>query len=88
MTEFTWDINEAGTHEAWLDLWNEQEGLTAGVKFDGCIHLHRYFNGSWIGADESDDVCYMHICDVDKMIDALTKIRAMAKEHFGEEWPQ
>jgi hypothetical protein len=41
-------------------------------KWDGCINLHHEKN-------------YIHICDVDEMIERLQEIKKLAKEVFSEE---
>ncbi|MGD6876840.1 hypothetical protein [Bacillus infantis] len=41
-------------------------------KWDGCIDLHHDDN-------------YIHICDVDEMIEKLQEIKRMAKENFDED---
>ena len=59
----------------------------AAVKFDGCVDLRQYSNGyGW--NHECDDNCkccedYIHICDIDDMIDTLQKIKEEAIKHFG-----
>ena len=95
------------------------------VKFDGCVHLYKYWNGRapsvrehsdeelmaafaiggaravyQLGArgctispgdpawDDDDNVDYMHVCDIDEMIERLTELREMARVHFGEHWPR
>ena len=34
-----------------------------------------------------DDFDRVHICDLDEYIALLEQIRALAKQHFGEHWP-
>lgn len=69
------------------DGWYE-----AFVKWDGCIDLTRYFNTPLSverGKDRnSDDECYIHICDLDDFIARLQKLRDAAQAAFGEPWPR
>lgn len=93
-------IDQDKTHDAWLsvkfiksfkvedprtgehrDL--DQVEYRANVKFDGCVHFNRDYHAS-TGGDEDTD--YLHICDLDEVIDILTTVRMMAKEHFGDHW--
>lgn len=66
-----------------LGVWE-----TAGVRWDGCINLVRYFNNA--ADDESrkvDDCDVMHICDIDETIQLLQELKAAAIEYYGEWWP-
>lgn len=64
----------------------------ASVKFDGCIHFWTWANGKGYGHECEDkcDCCenYLHICDIDQMIEILQTLKKKAKEHFGEKWPE
>lgn len=79
------------SHTAWLTLHDPEGWYTAGVKFDGCVHLHRYFNLPrhlrTKQDDERDAPDYYHICDIDEEIARLQAIKALALEYFGEHWP-
>lgn len=64
----------------------------ASLRFDGCVHLNRYFNGfdpdSKTGPSSKDnDTDYMHICDLDELIELLQQLKSEALEHFGKDWP-
>mgnify|MGYP001609966408 FL=1 len=59
--------------------------ISAGVKFDGCIHLRRAYNHPFPKEDEYQD--YIHICDIDDYIKLLLSLKKKAIEHFCEEWP-
>lgn len=85
-----WVIDREKTHDHWLEV-NDGEGwYSAVVKWDGCIHLNRYYNFPW-GKDpihpEADNEDYIHICDLDEFIARLQALKVMAETHFGE-WPQ
>lgn len=65
-----------------LKLRDENEGWSASVKWDGCIHFNRYYNGMSIDDKTGEDCDYIHICDVDEMIERLQELRAAAIVHF------
>jgi hypothetical protein len=66
------------------------------VKWDGCIHFSTAGNIPFSeGLDsnskkrEETSACddYIHICDIDNMIDKLVKLKEFAMKHFtNEEW--
>ena len=81
----------------WLDLefiGSREEYNTpvysAAVKWDGCILFSRYYNGVDYMVDSADEMDkntdILHICDIDELIESLTKLRDKAKEHFGKDW--
>jgi hypothetical protein len=75
------------TSEAWLTLRDPEGWMDVGVKFDGCVHLRKYYNRPRHLQTDEDDQDYIHICDIDDMIETLQKIKKAATEHF-EEWRQ
>jgi len=79
--------------EAWIDLiYNHyKDGMHwvhAGVKRDGCIHLRKAYNIPFPQTNEEieDNSDYIHICDIDEMIEQLTKLKEVALKHFGSDW--
>lgn len=79
--------------EAWIDvIYNHyQDGMHwvhAGIKFDGCIHLRKAYNMPFPQAptEMEDNSDYIHICDIDEMIEELLKLKEIALKHFGEDW--
>jgi len=80
-----WKVIPKDPHQAWLqlELWNGDNGADApsysvGIKFDGCVHVTRYYNG------ERKDSDYMHICDLDEFIELLQDIKKKRTEHFPQ----
>jgi hypothetical protein len=62
--------------------------MTADVRRDGCVHLRRYFNGAQPGALENgDDVDYIHICDLSRLIEELQALHSAAVKIWGATWP-
>lgn len=89
-------IDQKETKDHWLELV-EVESQPDGtediwqrivVKWDGCIHYRRYYNtpANFPGRDPRYGDDYLHICELDKFIKQLQKVKEMAKAHFGE-WP-
>lgn len=56
----------------------------ATFRFDGCVDIHRAFNG--LTVEEDDDPDSMHICDLDEFIEKLTELREIARAKFPEEY--
>lgn len=63
----------------------------ASVKWDGCIHFHQAGNVPYqksygiansINRDEAACDDYIHICDIEKMIESLTSLKKAAMEYF------
>lgn len=57
------------------------------LKWDGCINYHRYENG-YRPSDENvppGNISYIHICEVDKMIEQLQEIKRIAENQFSKE---
>jgi len=76
--------------EAWVDLiYNHYQDGThwvhAGIKVDGCIHLRKAYNMPFPQTHE-DNSDYIHICDIDEMIEQLMKLKEAALKHFGSDW--
>lgn len=65
---------------------------SAFVKRDGCVNLNTCYNGT-LDEPESErfpsyeEVCF-HFCDLDEMIERLTKLKAACLAHFGSDWPE
>ena len=87
--------------EHWVDLVEEpdEDGnywARASVKWDGCIHFNRLYNVPANVAESYSErnpkhpemVDYIHICDLDGMIESLQALKAAALAHFGEDWPR
>lgn len=79
--------------ESHIKFVDRGHGFIAVAKFDGCIHLNHSNEVCWEDGEEEkilqdDQTQYLHICDVDQMIDFLTKLREQAKSHFGQNWPK
>lgn len=72
--------------------FNDGEGwFEAEVRWDGCTHLYRHFNLPWgedPRNDDADNTDYLHICDIDDMIDRLQALKEMARQHFKGNWPR
>ena len=87
MSQF-WKVNQEKTEDSWLEVEDPEGWYKAVVKWDGCVHLNRFFNLPFTqGGNDSD---YLHVCDLNDFIDRLTELRDLARQHFektGDEWP-
>lgn len=58
------------------------------IKWDGCIDFRQYSNGfspDDPDSKEKEDNCdYIHICDINEMIEKLQGIKRVAEEHFSK----
>ena len=68
----------------WLSLRAPEGWYTADVRFDGCVHLRHCFNEP--NSFESSASDYIHICDLDEIIERLTALKKLALNHFGSNW--
>jgi hypothetical protein len=57
---------------------------SAVIREDGCVDLHRFHNEPNDGDPDMTD--YIHICDVNYLIERLQALVAVAQDHFGEDW--
>lgn len=99
-----WIDKPRGTKEEhWIDLiWVDNNDLTCwwnecSVKWDGCIHYSKAGNIPFeLGLDsnsknrEEAGACddYIHICDIDDLINKLLELKKVAQAHFKdkEDW--
>ena len=69
-----------------VEFTNEYEDLHVYAKWDGCCDITRYYNGATYKDENVDtnDVDYMHICDLREFIQFLTEIadKCEAKNGF------
>ncbi len=59
------------------------------AKWDGCVDLWRHSNGNVPeiqGGARTDESDYLHLCDIDEMIELLQEVKAKALAKFGD-WP-
>lgn len=80
-----WEKAESEPH--YLVLEDPEGWWKASIKWDGCINLNRVHNVPLPVTDEHPQlVDYIHICELDDMIERLEELRDKAREHFGEDW--
>lgn len=85
-----WTVNQRTSNDTILTVDDPNGWFTAWTSSDGCVHLHRVHNVP-LPIDEENDqqiVDYLHICDLDAMIERLQALKATALEHFGGYWPE
>ncbi len=82
-------MNVIQRSDAVVVLSDEMKQRRITARFDGCIHIEEYSNGTtWEMPTAEQDRDYMHICDVEKFILQLQLTVVAAKEQFGKHWPK
>lgn len=87
-----WKIDEKETTDSWLTVIDNEDPelgvwYKAIVKWDGCIHLNRYFNNPYIKnekSEENDAPDYIHICELNNYINRLIALRDIANEFYKD----
>lgn len=77
--------------EAWIDvIYNHYKDgshwVHVGINFDGGVHLRKAYNTPFPQDKEDEMEDYIHICDIDEMIEQLLKLKEIALKHFGSDW--
>ena len=80
--EEKWIVDEKSQRGKYILELKRGFGFRAGVRFDGCVHLHMDSMDWNTGEPDREDSDYMHICDLDDFIKALQELRESAREHF------
>lgn len=68
-----------------ITVVNDYDNLEIRMKWDGCIDINKYSNGDTPENYSVDNVCYMHICEVQEFINELQSVVNIAKENFSED---
>lgn len=67
----------------------EHRDTSAYFKWNGCVNYTKYNNGFTVddepSAERSKNSQYIHICELDEMIERLQEIKKIAKLHFSKE---
>ena len=77
------------TSAHWLTLVDPSGYYRADVKWDGCVHFHRYHNVPLFGDGSKEEgriEDYVHFCNLDEEIKRLQALREAARAHFGPAW--
>ncbi len=94
VSDAKWQKAGARSMPHWLELQAPDGWWYAALKSDGCIHLYHAgndpFGGEYGGPGRTDHDCddYLHICDLNELIERLQALREKAREHFGDGWPE
>lgn len=79
------------THRGNCSIKSEDGTKEFNARFDGCVHIHDYndnnIENGIVEIEAGRKMVYMHICDLEKYIEDLQKVRELAKKHFGDKWP-
>jgi hypothetical protein len=81
----------AKSHSSYLTLEDPEGWYDIDVRWDGCMHLTRYYNAPrefQLVGEGKLDTDYLHICNVDEIIALLQQAKKKAIEHFGKDWPR
>lgn len=68
-----------------IEVRNEYNNLKIDMKWDGCVNIRKYYNGDTPEENTSENVSYMHICELKEFISELQEALDIAKEVFGDE---
>lgn len=57
------------------------------LKWDGCIDYRMGLNGMKPSEDSTgENTYYIHICDIDELIEKLEALKKIGQEHFDNEY--
>lgn len=80
-----WEVDKQDTNEYVLHLGDPNDWHKAIVKRDGCVDFIQSFNNP-LSSARSQDIDYIHVCDLEDLIKRLQEIQKKAVAHFGEHW--
>ncbi|MGG3890283.1 hypothetical protein [Metabacillus fastidiosus] len=67
----------------------EYRDASVSFKWDGCVDYRKYENGFTVDDESSEERSrnsqYIHICELDEMIERLQEIKKIAENHFDKE---
>lgn len=78
-------------NEAVFNASSQDGAEVYGARFDGCVHVSRYYNGDTKDSGRhAPDADYLHVCDTDDHIEAVFRViqEAAKRENFAEYWPK
>lgn len=67
---------------------NNYNAIQLDFKWDGCINMWKYYNGYTPNNNSekvTENIDYMHICDLQEFINQLQEVLVIAKDILGEE---
>lgn len=65
-----------------LSLVNDDRNLQLIARWDGCVDIRNWANGDTVDTPVSDEMDYIHICELAEFINQLQELEAKAKEKF------
>ena len=68
-----------------IQVRSEDNDMEIHMKWDGCIDLRTYSNGSTPDDYSEENICYIHICDVKEFIKKLQDITYIAEQNFRKD---
>lgn len=85
--------DEGGSSARFVYEYNLEDGtcgISASLRKDGVVHLYDGFqcinDEEKLPAPFQDNIDYLMICDIDKMISMLNGLKDKYKEYFGVEY--
>ncbi|PAD70679.1 hypothetical protein CHH83_02425 [Bacillus sp. 7586-K] len=67
----------------------EYNETSISFKWDGCVDFRQYQNGFKVDDEHSEEKVrnsqYIHICEIDDMIEKLQEIKKIAQENFSKD---
>ena len=81
--------NPENPDSPWLEIRDPKGWFSATVKDVRCVDLHRYHNVPCTERTDEDHpqiIDYIHICDIDDLIERLQELKIRAKMHYGDDW--
>jgi hypothetical protein len=66
----------------------EYRNASVWFKWDGCVDYHKFENGFTVddkpSKEKSETSQYIHICELDEMIERLQEIKKIAEQYFNK----
>lgn len=92
MSDLFIDPDIERTHSGNCLVINKDRTVEISVKFDGCTNIINYcpiYNDGAIVYNEyiHGQPSHPHFCELDLFIQDLQKVKELAIQHFGPEWP-
>lgn len=82
-----WVKDEKESNEWTLEVQDPDGWYCATVKFNGCIHLNKFYNIPLPRVEDENQLSdYIHYCDIDDEIERLKQLKEEAIKYFGRDW--
>jgi len=68
-----------------IEVRNEYNDLKIHIKWDGCIDISKYWNGTSPENNDEDNTDYIHVCEVKEFIKELQSVVNIAEKNFSKD---